>query len=251
MSRIIKSGRVVDNEFHLGGNDEKKIKSEIAAMVLYDNQKKIDQMLSQASQKASKIIEDAEKQKDDILHDAYNRSKDIFEEAKEDGHSTGYKDGYEDGMKKSLDEGKIIIDGIIEESLEIKNDYYEKRENLLKSLEKDIIDLVIAAIDKVVEIKSEEDSELIVSLVLNGMNNIDNTDSLTIITSKEDYNIIDMVKNEILAKSSLVSDIDIKYDNDLSKGDCIIETSRGSVDASLGIQIEGIKELIHTILDNE
>ena len=41
-----------------------------------------------------------------------------------------------------------------------------------------------------------------------------------------------MARQEILAKSSFISELEIKYDMSLEKGDCILETSKGSIDVA-------------------
>jgi len=40
-------------------------------------------------------------------------------------------------------------------------------------------------------------------------------------------------------------------DNDMTKGDCILETSKGDIDISISNQMKEIKELIISILNNE
>jgi len=101
------------------------------------------------------------------------------------------------------------------------------------------------------EKSTEEDNEIIISLVLNGISNLDFTEELTIITSKNDFHILEMSRSEILARASMISKLDIKYDNSFKKGDCVLETPKGNIDISIKNQLEEVRELLTTILDNE
>lgn len=259
MSSIIKSFRVIEtesvNSMTDPYNEDEKIDGNIIESIIEEAKdkakKEYEKIINDSKEESAKIIEEAENQKESMINSAYIRAKEVLEQSKEEGYSQGYDDGYNDGYDKGYNEGKNKSDALIKEALEIKNGYLNKKENLLKELEEDIIELVINIYEKVINKKNEEDSEMIVSLVLNGISNLDLTDKLTIITSKEDFNILEMAKDEILAKASMISQLDIKYDVSLEKGDCILETSKGNIDVSLKNQLDEVKELLTTILNNE
>lgn len=261
MSSIIKSFRVINKEessnkvaditkhksmkpiIEAAKKDAQDIinKAEIQAGIVGKNAKK----------QALDVIKSGEDKRDSFIHNAYEKSKDIFNEAKNEGFTLGYEEGHEAGYEKGYSEGKFDSDILIKEALEIKGQYTKDKENLLKDSEKDIIELVTVIYENLIHKKTEEDSEFIISLVLKGIENLDLNNKLTIITSKEDYDIVQMSNDIILAKSNLISELEIKYDSKLEKGDCILETSKGSIDASLNNQLSEVKELLTSILNNE
>lgn len=255
MSSVIKSFRVVETDaIHLpkdSNNEDEKIIESIIEEAKIEGKKEYEKIINDAKRESSRIIEDAENQKESMINSAYIRAKEILEQSKEEGYSDGYKEGHSEGYEVGYDKGKMESDILIREALEIKNGYLNQKDNLLKELEVDIIELVISIYEKIINKKNEEDSDLIVSLVLNGINSLDFTDKLTIISSKEDYNVLEMAKDEILAKASMISQLDIKYDISLEKGDCILETTKGNIDVSLKNQLDEVRELLTTILNNE
>ncbi|SHE33225.1 flagellar assembly protein FliH [Tissierella praeacuta DSM 18095] len=259
MSNVIKSFRVIETEIIEPTNDlddektyvDESIIESIIEEAKIKGQNEYEKIIEDAKKKSLKIIEDAEEQKETMIDMAYARTEEILEEAKKTGYNEGYELGYREGYETGYNEGKVKSDALINEAVEIKNGYIYKKESLLKELEEDIIELVISIYEKLINKKNEEDSELMISLVLNGINNLDLTDKLTIITSKEDFNILEMARNEILAKASMISELDIKYDISLEKGDCILETSKGNIDVSLKNQLAEVRELLTTILNNE
>lgn len=256
MSSIIRSFRVVETtSTEKKENSTDKIVEQIISEATEKAKSEYNQIIQEAyelaEEKTRTIMEEAESKAEEIISSANETAISILEKSKEDGYSEGYSTGEKEGYESGFNEGKLVADGLIEEALSIKNSYIETKNNLLKELEPEIIELVISIYEKVINKKSEEDNELIVDLVLNGISKLDLTDKLTIICAKEDYNVLEMSKNEILAKSSMITELDIKYDMALGKGDCILETLRGNIDVSLKNQLEEVKELLITILNNE
>lgn len=258
MPSIIKSFRVIETDIPKTtekSDDNIKIKE----MYIQEAILECEKIINKAEVESQRIIEDSKEQHESMINIAYDRAKEITDESRENGYNEGYKIGYNEGYgkgygeghEKGYDEGKAVSDKLIQDSLTIKEGYINEKNNLLKDLEQDIIDLVVNIYEKVIDKKTEEDSEIIISLVLNGIRNLDLTEKLTIITSKEDYGILEMSKDIILAKASMISDLNIKYDISLEKGDCILETSKGNIDVSVKNQLEEVKELLTTILNNE
>lgn len=258
MSNIIKSSRILEkDEISMDTSNFKQKDSFITQakveyhQIIDDAKLKSKEILEKAIKHKESIIEDGENEKESLIQDAYERSKDILEKNKKDGYKKGYKEGYDEGYSKGYKEGKKNADKIIEEALEIKQGYFDDRKNLLVELEKDLIQLVTEIYEKIIREKTEEDSDLIVSLVLNGIESLDITDKLTIIASQEDYDILEMSRDLILAKASMISNLDIKYDTTMEKGDCILETPKGNIDASLKNQLAEVKEILYSVLNNE
>jgi len=250
LSNVIKSFRLVEIESpRLEDREDKEDKENIDLSMLVKEE--YEKIIEDAKLEASKIIEEAEAKQEEMINAAYERAKDITQTSKDEGYNKGYNHGYDEGYNIGYIEGKEVADGIIKESLDIKNEYLETKQTLLKDLEEEVIELVISIYEKIINKKTSDDEELIISLVLNGIKNLDISDKLTIIASKEDYNMLEMSKDEILAKSSLISDLEIKYDMSFGKGDCVLETSKGNIDVSLKNQLDEVKDLLRTILNNE
>lgn len=260
LSNIIKSFRVIESDIvdRVDSKDqsqEQEAQDEIIEKLLEEARVKGEEIISKAEEEANKIIESAHKAYEDRLDIANEKSKKIYQESKEEGYDAGYEMGLEKGYKEGYEagykEGKEEANKLIEEALCIKNEYIKTRSNLLKELEQEIIQLVIAIYEKVIYKKVEEDKELIVSLIANGIDNLEVSEKLTIIVSKEDYEMVNRSKDIILAKASLINDLEIRVNSNMEKGDCILETSKGSVDVSIKDQLKEVKELLISILSDE
>lgn len=259
MSNIIKSFRVLEKNVVQNNvsdlQDDDSIDIQVKEIMLEEARIEAENIIRAAEEKSKEILRKSEKQKENALIEMEKKSSELMETSKIEGYNQGYDNGFEKGLKEGYDngynEGKIVSDGLIEESIEIKESYIEKRNNLLEVLERDIIELVIEIYQKILDKEIKEEDSMITSLVLKGIKNLDPTEKLTIIVSKEDFDTLNMAKNEILAKASLINELEIKYDINLSKGDCILETPKGNIDISIKDQIEEVRELLTTILNNE
>ncbi|MDR7856272.1 FliH/SctL family protein [Tissierella sp.] len=259
MPSIIKSFRVIQTEPSHNSNNSNHIEDEIKIKLIDEANLECEKIITEARTESQRIIDDSERQSELMIESAYERSKVIFNDSKDNGYNEGYKTGHEEGYElglsqgydKGYNEGKIISEGLIKEALEIKNQYINKKDSLLKELEADIVELVMSIYEKIINDKIQEESDTIIDLVLNGIQNLDITDKLTIIVAKEDFDILEMSKDIILAKASMISELVIRYDISFKKGDCILETSKGNIDVSIQNQLDEVRELLTTILNNE
>lgn len=245
MSSIIKSSQIV-KQVDIN-KDEVHKNTIIARNLLLKARIEYDKIISSAKKEYAEIIEKASKEADVILSNSYKKSQKLFQENKQ----KGYEKGYEDGYNKGYNEGKEVADKLIKEANDIKKKYFNEKEAILANTEKDIINLVFTICEKVLNKKIEEDRDVIISLISKGINSLNSRESLLIRVSEQDYDYVEMSKDRILAMSNLVDEIDIKVDNNLEPGSCIIEGKKGSVDVSVNYQIEKIKELILDILNSE
>lgn len=250
MSNVIKSSLVRIVNAPVCSDEKQKESKEILEELQIDLSKKIaeaemaaNEIIERAKNEATSIIVKAQKDAEKILEDAHVDVQNMYETARKDGYSEGYEKGYAEGKKAS--------DELIEEANEIKKSYLRERETVLSNIEKDVINIVMDLCEKIINKKLIEDEETIISLIVKGINSLNVKENLIIKVSKEDYDIVEMSKQKILAMANLVEDIQVRVDSTLAKGGCIIEGSQGNVDVSVNVQIEEMKKLLTTILNSE
>lgn len=199
-----------------------------------------DDIINTANLDAKDIIDTARNDGEKIVSDAYDKSKEILEKAR--------KDGYNEGVDKGFEEGKRISDEIIQDALNIKEEWKKLREQLYKESEGEMVNLVMETIKKMVDIKLQDDHEFILGLISKGLEKVSYTDNLTIRVSGEDYGYAISFKDRILALAENIDDIEIKQDNSLKSGSCVIDTDAGSVDSSIWNQFEEVKTMFEQLL---
>ena len=260
MSKIFKSSRVVldDHAFVLSN----KLRTphidhegeEEAVFEGFDPSETANQLIEAAKREANKILEDADleyEQKminaqnssDAIVSNAYDQAKGIMEQAK--------SEGYQDGYNRGIDDSQEIAKQIVDEALQIKDEWMQMRHNLLAEAEKEMVSLVVEATEKILDYKVETDQTLIESLIKQRIGRVTKSHLVSIRVSNEDYNHALSIRPMIIASSDKIEDIEIKRDPTLPNGSCIIDTDSGSIDSGIQTQLEQIKKLFDDLLKGD
>lgn len=188
-------------------------------------------------------IKEAEAQAQSIIEGAREDAKKIYEDAQKEGFVQGRTEGYQ--------AGKAEADKRIEEALSIKADMLSSKARMTMDLEKECIELVIETVEKILNRKIEDSYETIIGLVKLALDKCTYTESLVVRVSPDDYKAAFEAKDKILCLAENIDDIMIKQDGSLEKGSCIVDTISGSIDSSVGTQLDQIKLLFKERLESE
>lgn len=236
LSSIIKSTYVVqtDNVSSIKKNSDNSKDS-----IIDDTKKECERIIRDAKEKADEIIKNAQIECDSSIEEAYSKSTKIIEQYRE----KGYQEGFEIGKSES--------NKLIEEAIDIRKEYFKQKDKLLKDIENDVITLVMDICEKVIGKILVEDRESILSIITKGIHSLNAKENLILRVSPDDYDLVEMSKQKILSMGNLIEDIQVKSDNTLTAGGCIIETSKGSVDTSVRTQLDEINILLKDLLNRE
>ncbi|WFD11675.1 FliH/SctL family protein [Tepidibacter hydrothermalis] len=253
MSKIIKHNQVNISEEKIVGlqprsitvdnkSQEKKLKieNEINNLILKKNDilKEIELIKQDSIKEKNNIIETAHKEYETIINSANEKAKVELDKYKQEGYQKGYEEGFEEGQQKSIEKYQSEID----EAINVKNSVIEWKKNEVDKMEKDIINLVINSVDKIIKVKLEENDDIILNLIKEALNKLTFTEKLIVRVSDDDFEKVNSSRDKILAMAGYIDDIQVKVDKSLEKGDLIIDTSAGTVNPSIKNQFEIIKE---------
>jgi flagellar assembly protein FliH len=207
----------------------------------------LDEVLDDAKRQADEIINSAQEEHDRVVKDAYDNAMEIMENAKSEGFSTGYKEGYDQGYQEGYGASEVLID----EANELKHNATLHYEQIIQNSEGQLMDLVMEITQKVLEKEMDDDDEIIFNLVKKGLGRLTQTELLKIRVSEADYINLVSMKKRILPLLDKVGDIQIVQDDNMSKGDCIMETDSGNIDSGVQTQLDYIKTAFEALLQSE
>ncbi|WZL74840.1 FliH/SctL family protein [Clostridiaceae bacterium 35-E11] len=188
-------------------------------------------------------IDEAQAQAQRIIEDANEKAQNIYEDAQKNGFAKGRSEGYGAGKKEA--------DKLIKDALKVKNEILSNKSHMVMDLEKECIELVIDTVEKILNNKIQDSYETIVGLVKLALDKCTYTESLVVRVSLDDYKAAVKAKDKILCLAENVDDITIKQDGSLKKGSCIVDTISGSIDSSVGTQLDQVKLLFKGVLESE
>ncbi len=201
------------------------------------------QLLEDTNVECEALLENAKRDAEIILEEAYADGKVITERARQEGFQKGYQEGQEAGFKEYQD--------LLEEAKTMKQGLLDERRRTALSLEKDIVGLITETVRRVIQHEINENNELLLNLIQEGINKCTYTESLIIRVSDADYQVVSLYKNRVYMMTEGIEDIEIKSDASLSNGSIIIETASGKIDAGIETQMKVVEALFNQLLQSE
>ena len=260
LQQKIQQAKKIEQEADLILNQAKNEAQNIIETAQQEAKNIKEHTLSQAEEKSAEIIENANLEASKIIEEAKANCEvdiaQIVEKTKQDLEQERIKtikEAYEEGHKDGLEKIQEELEDKISDFDKFFKSQYELRDKILKSANKDILDLILNISKKV--LLSEVNAVILDKIIKN---------AITLLEKKENINIIVSEKYAKLLfehqKKSLDDDIEFnfeefnQYENfnivfnpDFDDDTIIIENLKERYDASLGAQLDVI---IRNIYDN-
>lgn len=184
------------------------------------------------AEQASQILEGAKQKADAILEQARQEALQIQEEAYAEAQKKGYEDGILQGQRE-LQKQKAEYDMLAKK---LKKEY----DDMMEALEPQIVEIMASLIEKITGIMVQDRSEVILHLIDSALKKMEKSDEYTIRVSKEDYEYVAERKSLLLGILEREVPLYITEDAELSKNQCLIETSTRVINCSLDVQLSNL-----------
>ena len=205
--------------------EEVKHQTDEAQIIKANAQDEALEIVNKAKAEAEQIIADAQAQKERI---------------EKDSRQTGYEQGHAEGYEKGVDEANRLVDRMHQ----MLESVMQRREEILKETESQIVELVILMARKVVKIISESQKNIIMANTLSALKKVRTRGTVTLRVNLEDVKLTTSHIKEFIQHVENVKDIKILEDSTVEKGGCIVETDFGSIDARISSQLTELENAI-------
>ena len=170
------------------------------------------------------------------LRQAEERSAHLEREAYDKGFSQGEKDGFELGLKKA-EKTVVNLERLFEELRALKRE-------LMRSQEKEIVDVVFAIARKIVGDQGLRDESLVQRTVLNALHLAADRSEVSLRIHPDDAQLIERIKPAFFAKFKELKHLAVIPDPGVTRGGCLMENSCGEVDGRIETQLEEIYQVM-------
>jgi flagellar assembly protein FliH len=192
-----------------------------------------------AQQKAQEIIKNAQEQAQQLIQDAKVQQQKIESEAHTKGYEEGHAEGYRDG------EGEVSR--LIERMHTMLDAVMQRREEILRDTETQIVELVILMTRKVVKIISENQKSVIMSNVLAALKKVKGRGEVTVRVNLEDVKLTTEHIDDFIKRVENIKGMTVVEDSSVEKGGCIVETDFGAIDARISSQLTELENKVMEI----
>ena len=201
------------------------------------NQSNQAQVIKQeAKDNAAEIVNNAQEEAKRILEEAHAQQAQIIEKASKDGFEKGHEEGYEVG-KQEADRLVSRVHSILEAVM-------QRREEILKETEQQIIELVILMARKVIKVLSENQKSIIMNNVLLALKKVKGRGDVILRVNLEEAKLTSDHTKDFIERIEHIKNITVVEDSSVEKGGCIVETDFGAIDARISSQLKELEDKI-------
>lgn len=198
-----------------------------------DEQTTPEELLEKTKHKCSMMLKEAQLESDRLMEEAKaeanTQADSIAEEA--------WQRGYAEGMEAAASQNRAILD----EAEQIRINTIEEYETMMNKMEADMVELVMDVSRKTVAAELATNRSVIIQLIRDALPNCSNKSGAVLKVSPIDADYLAENIEELQTSVEGVDDLEIKADSSLKPGDCIVETTLGSVDAGATTRLEKIE----------
>ena len=244
---------------------------EEANNILEQAQIKAQQILEQAQQALEQAQQETQQRKQEIIDEALKRADEIVESARLSSQSENeqfltnakeeieqerletIKNAYEEGHKDGLIHAQEELEGKISDFNNFCSNQYEIRDKILKSANKDILNLIINISKKI--LLKELDAKTLDKIIKNAISMLEKKENITIILSEKYAKILYELQQKSLGEDIELNlenfkqyeNFDIVFNPDFNDDTIIVENLKERYDASVNSQLDVV---IRNIYDN-
>jgi flagellar assembly protein FliH len=223
----------------------------VSGKVVPVGQPSIEQKLAEAPKPKKKNqeerVQEAHDEAEMIILAARNEAQILKDNAKSEALSIrqkAFSDGKQEGYEEGLSEGKAEAQEMLDDAKRALDEAREERKRLLTNLESEVVAFVVKISERLVGNVSKLNPEVIRLVMREALGAMPSKSEAKVMVSKADFEAASKVIKEFsgYGKLSLVED------DSLEPLECLVETPRGSITASLDAQMQGLKEDLLMIL---
>ena len=149
-----------------------------------------------------------------------------------DSFETGLKEG-----KELAERGLVNVFRALRSSSET---IHNLRDKILRESEDELINLVMLVARKVIIREITQDRSIVATVIQNALSGLSAREEISVRISPDDYLLVTSGRDELLSKELLNERLQLKPDPSVAIGFCSVDTTMGTVDASLDGQMDQI-----------
>ena len=198
------------------------------------------QKLQEAELKAREIVSEAEIKSKEMLIEVEQKVSDIETQARDRGYDAGRNKGY--------DEGKEEVTRLVNSLNKIISATIERRNEIIRNVEKQLVMIVVLIARKVVKTISEHQKGVVMHNIREALLKVRGRTDVVIRVNIEDLGLTTEHKDEFMKMVEDIRNVTILEDSTVDRGGCIIETDFGNIDARISSQFQEIEDRIKELM---
>jgi type III secretion system HrpE/YscL family protein len=181
----------------------------------------IQKELVDANKEARRIVQEAELEGQRIREAAQAQADQTREQ--------GYQDGYQEALASYTEQTTRAL-------LQLK-----QKED---AIEAEFIKLVRVCVEKILSQEIKLHPDAVTGIVRNALQDARQQREIIVRVHPEDVEMLNKSKRRLLEVLARANTVEIREDNSIERGGCIVVTEEGEIDARIGAQLDRVAELL-------
>lgn len=236
---LILSNKIVADKFEAA-----KVKVEIATI----DSSVADEIITSAKIEAATIIAEAKMGAEQCIDEAQKQIEQIKQQAYNDGFQKGLEEGAIQGKQSGLDEMQSLINEAVEKTQRMLTIGEKDAKNMIVMAERQIVEIALAVASKILTYQITENPMVILPIVKNALEKVCDQEQIVLRVSVDDFETVLQAKQEFQNMVGGEQALTVIVDRTIVRGNCIIDTSYGMVDARIDTQFDSIKTALQGVL---
>ena len=212
--------------------------------------------LKQIRDESDAILRETESMVTDLLEKAREEASHIINEANDEAgqiKEDNARRGYEDGLEQARQDMENILENARQEKQQTIEEGARIRMQMLRAAEGDMLRLVMAIGRKVIGGEMRTNPEVVINVIADALSYLEGSENISVhINPQEVLQVLDAVNTgQIADKNNQIIDFEVKADNRVSPGGCIINSEEGQIDATLETRMTKTEKHLQGVIGDE
>ncbi len=176
-----------------------------------------------------------------IFQRELNKAQQQFVHQLQQEKQKAYDQGFQEGLKQSEQKYHEQFNKSFQILKKIADKFHREMDTIYETEEHEMMSLILDISRKVTDLEIELNPEIILTILKKGLNQINDNRSIKIHVNRKDWELVKENLDAIRMQVDLPDDVEIVSSPRVEPGGCVIETTNGSVDASIDTQFQEIR----------
>ena len=200
-----------------------------------------EQLRREATQEAREVMHRAKEEAQKLIDSATDRG---FAEGKEQGLVEGRAEGQRAGREEAIREVTPQLQELQAMFITVVQRWEADLNSMLLAAREDVLEFAMAVAEKVTHRMVQTDTSVIGDQIVEALKLLVEPKAVTISVAPQDRALVESMLPELIEKIGACTHANIRDDESVTRGGCVINTGAGRIDATIECQIQRIADAL-------
>ncbi|MHC4429461.1 MAG: FliH/SctL family protein [Planctomycetota bacterium] len=208
---------------------------------LGDLKQQAEQLLVEARAEARRIVDEARSRAEAIIAESEPRG---YTDGKQRGLGEGREEGRRRGHEEAINEQRSRLQQLVPSWTEALESFEAQRNDLLLAAREDVLELALTMGGKITHRVIEAEPGVVTDQMAGALALVSGASAVTVSVNPKDRKLAESVLGEVVAKIGTCTHVELREDDQVSPGGCLLTTGTGRIDATIDRQIERVVDTL-------